>query len=95
MITGNLFEIAYIANKNNCTSNNFYFARDVRGVENTEREYIEKLSNSEVENGVLYVLKIEDKELLKDANLYCYKIDNYIAVVLEKIEELENKRIIF
>lgn len=88
-----LMELAYIANENGCTVSNFYFARPIKGVEETQNENLEKLTKSQIEDKCVYVLKKEQIDLLEKTNLYCYNIENYIVVVQNEIKELERQKL--
>ena len=83
-----LMKMEYIANQNGCTVSNFYFARPVKGVKETENENLEKLKKSEMPDKSVYILKIGQEDLLKEANLYYYKIEDYIVVAPKEIKGL-------
>ena len=88
-----LMELAYIANENECTVSNFYFARPIKGVEETQNDNLAKLSKSQIEDRCAYVLKKEQKDLLEKTDLYCYNIEDYIVVVPKEIKELERQKL--
>lgn len=77
---GDFFKLAYIAKENNCTINNFYFARKVKHVEETSNKYIEDIEKGITEEGFVYILKKDDEEIAKKSKLLYNIIDDYIVI---------------
>ena len=86
--TSELLKMAYIANKNNCTVSDFYFARDIENVGKMKLEYLDKLINNEIDEGYIYVINEEDAKYLTKITLNMYKIDEFVVITDKDIEEL-------
>jgi len=74
------FKLARIANENNCTLNNFYFARKIKGLEENTNKTLENLSNGEINENTVYIIKKEDLKSEKNEKLFYYNIDEFIVI---------------
>ena len=74
------YKAAYIANLNNCTLNNFYFARQVQNVEQTNNDYILQLKQGKIEQDVLYIIKQNSDNKWWNEELNEYEIDGYTVI---------------
>ena len=73
--------VAYIAYQNDCTLNNFYFARKITNVKETNEIQIQKLKSGEIDENTLYIIRQKDKNnMWWNENLDNYNIDEYIVV---------------
>lgn len=77
---GQFLHLGYIARENGCTMNNFYFARKVKNVEETNSGYLEELKEGSMQEGFAYVLKKDDVDIAKNAKLDYTAIDEYIVI---------------
>ena len=75
------YKIAYIANENNCTLNNFYFAREITNVKDTSSKYEEDLKQGNLEKENLYIIKQKDENVWWNEQLNAKKIDGYIVII--------------
>lgn len=77
---GHFLHLGYIARENGCTMNNFYFARKIKNVEETNYAYMEELKNGDLREGFAYVLKNDDVDIAKTAGLDYTPIDEFIVI---------------
>lgn len=82
-----LYELSDVALRNNCTMSNFYFARPVEGVKETENILFEDIRNSKKNDDYVYIIEKKNKELIEETTLNCYEIGPYIAITSKNIEE--------
>ena len=75
------YKIAYIAYKNNCTLNNFYFAREINNAYETSQKYTEELKQGQLRNGYTYIIKQNSQSKWWDDKLEYYKLDEYIVII--------------
>lgn len=75
------YKIAYIAKENNCTLNNFYFAREIENVQETSMKYIEKLQHGETEKGYIYVIKQASDNKWWNQSLNVNSLDGYTVII--------------
>lgn len=73
--------VAYIASENNCTLNNFYFARQINNVSETNNEHIDKLINGEIDDNTVYIIRQENNDSIwwNESLKYCF-IDGYKVI---------------
>ena len=72
---------AYIAYKNNCTLNDFYFARQINNVKETDKEQIEKLKSGEIDESTVYIIRQKDKNnVWWNQSVDNYNIDGFVVI---------------
>ena len=74
------FKLAKIASENNCTLNNFYFARKLKGIEENTKKSLEELNNGKLEENVIYVIRKEDLKENINTNLFYQDIDEFVVI---------------
>ena len=74
------FKLTHIARENNCTINNFYFARKVENVERTGSIYLKELEQGIVEKDFAYIMDLIYEEKIKEYNVNYKIIDDYIVI---------------
>ena len=80
-IRSSYYKIAYIAYINDCTLNDFYFARKIENVETTAQNYVIELINGNTENNCIYVINQEDDNIWWNKDLISNNIDGFIVIV--------------
>ena len=78
------YNVASIAYENNCTLNNFYFARLIDNVKETNSEHIERLKTGEIDNNTVYVIRQKNADVWWKENLYSKFIDGYKVIRTDK-----------
>lgn len=74
------YKVADIAYKNNCTLNNFYFAREINNVYETTHKYIDQLKSGELQDNFIYLIRQQNDEIWWNQKLETLKIDGYIVI---------------
>lgn len=90
---GELYRMAFVAKRNDCTMNSFCISRGINDIEKTEKEYLEKLSKGILDDKTLYIIKDEKKEISINSVFNCYRIDDTMVVTSKNIEGLEKFKI--
>ena len=78
------YKIAYIADENNCTLNNFYFARVIKNTDETFKKHVYELINGDLNNRYVYVIKQQNDINWWNNNLNSFKLDGYIVIAANK-----------
>ncbi|MCI8519534.1 MAG: hypothetical protein HFJ51_05680 [Clostridia bacterium] len=78
------FKLTHIARENNCTINNFYFARKVENVERIGSMYLVELEQGIVEKDFAYIMHPIYEEQIKKYNINYKIIDNYIVITAKQ-----------
>ena len=77
-------KFGYIAYKNKCTLNNFYFARGVKGISESLGKYIEDVARGNLEENTVCIIRQGDDTRWWSYKLDATKIDGYIVVSIKK-----------
>ncbi len=78
------FMLTHIARENNCTINNFYFARRVENVERIGSMYLKDLEMGIMEEDFAYIMNPIYEEQIKKYNINYKIIDNYIVITAKQ-----------